>query len=666
MIRNSIQNVSIKSKISLMVLIPALAIITLSAFLIRENVQDMVESIKLRTMIEISKSVSLVVHELQKERGNSAGFIGSQGQKFNKELAAQRELTDMKIKEFLALMSALDLSDFDGTYVNNLKKGTEDLNRISQIRSGVDALSGEEGNAIPYYTSTISNLLDTVLIASTLSTSNTITRGLISYVNFLYAKEMAGLERATVNGALTSGKFTDATYDRFISLLTQQDVFLKLFRATAGEDEIVSYNMASEDASFAEVERMRGIARSKARVGGFDIEPTYWFDTITEKIDSLKTVEDVIAENISEKLESGISSAKRNLTLFLIISVSVLLFTIIFGTVTARDIIKRINTVKNKLNEIASNKNLCEKMGLVSKDEIGTIGRSIDSFVDFIRKVMLEIRGQGRENARIADNLVDTTVIVNASLENSQNVARANISTGNDINLLIEENIKNSLQTRDSAATAVDELGKLRASIVDLTGEVKEKSDAEAEISEDINELAMNAENVKKVLIVIGEIADQTNLLALNAAIEAARAGEQGRGFAVVADEVRKLAEKTQNSLGEINKIINTVLTGIGEAGEKITRNSAEIIRLADTAETVKNEIEKLASNMQQVLDVAVSSMESSKDIGGKASQMIEGGQTINVSIAEVAEKMHDVQSWSDSIDAGAERLDNTLSGFKL
>ncbi len=664
--RNFIQNISIRFKISLMVLIPALVVIALTIFLIRENVSSIAQSGGLRSMLNISTSMSLVVHELQKERGNSAGFIGSKGTQFRDELAEQRVLTDEKIKDLNVLISQIDLSSFSSDYVRDLNEGLDNLKKLSSIRADVDALSGKQGAAIPYYTSTIGSLLDTVLFASTMSTNNMTTKHLFSYVNFLYAKEMAGLERATVNGALTSGRFTDETYDRFISLMTQQDIFHKLFLAMAGTDEIMSYDMAAEDPSFAEVDRMRAIVREKAKEGGFNIEPKYWFATITEKIDSLKTVEDIIADNIITELDNAVSRAKNNLFIFLAVVITALLFTIIFSAITSRDILTRINIVKNKLTEIAHNKNLCEKMGLTSKDEIGIIAKSIDSFVEFIRSTMLEIKEQGRANVQIATHLVDTTMAVNSSLENSEIVAKDNIKSGNEISVLIEKNISEALETKDAAASAVEELEKIRGNIRHFTNEVKDKSEAEAEIAKDINNLVIDAENVKKVLVVISEIADQTNLLSLNAAIEAARAGEQGRGFAVVADEVRKLAEKTQHSLGEINKIINTVLTGVSDAGEKINRNSKDIIKLVDTAEDVQSEVVKLSANMEQVLNVAVSSMESSKNIGDKARQMIDGGESINEAINEIASKMHDVQQSSDSIDAGAERLDSNLSGFKL
>lgn len=664
--RNFFQNVTIRFKISLMVLIPTIVIVALSMFLVKDTVTSITTSSNLRTMVDISTSLSLIVHELQKERGNSAGFIGSKGNQFRNELAEQRKLSDSKINEFYELFNSISLKEFDENYIKNLNNGLDDLKKISSIRKDVDGLEGNLGHIIPYYTNTIGKLLDTVLIASTMSTDNLTTKHLFSYVNFLYEKEMAGLERATVNGALTSGRFTNETYDRFISLITQQEIFHKLFLAMAGEDEILSYDLSSEDESFALVDEMRNTVKSKAMTGNFGIEPKYWFDTITEKIDSLKVVEDIIADNILLELDKTIASAKSNLMIFLVVVVIALLFTIIFSVITSRDILLRINTVKNKLTEISNNKNLCEKMGLKNRDEIGIIAESIDNFVEFIRQTMVEIKEQGIENVNIANHLVDTTLAVDTSLKNSEVVAKENIQSGNEINELIEKNIEEALDTKEAAATAVEELDKIRNNILHFTDEIKDKSQAEAEISKDINNLVVDAENVKKVLVVISEIADQTNLLSLNASIEAARAGEQGRGFAVVADEVRKLAERTQHSLGEINKIINTVLNGISDAGEKINKNSQEIIKLVDTAEDVQSEVVKLSLSMGQVLNVAVSSMESSKDIGDKARLMISGGESINDALMEITNKMQDVQKSSDSIDAGAERLNSNISSFKL
>ncbi|PAF41623.1 methyl-accepting chemotaxis protein [Helicobacter sp. 11S02596-1] len=664
--RKMIQNTSIKFKITLMVLIPALAIIILSIRVISENLTIRAQNKMLISMVDISKSISLVVHEIQKERGNTAGYIGSKGTHFRQSLIDQRKLTDEKTNDFIKLMSKIDTTNYNKNYTDKLMRGIDDLKKMRSIRAGVDTLGPEASKAIPYYTKTIGNLLESVLVASTLSTDNAISRRMISYANFLYAKEKAGLERATINGVLSSGKFTDASYDKFISLMTEQEVFLKLFLATASLDEIKSYEHSAQTKPFKEVQRIRNIAQTKSKEGNFGIEPTYWFDVITQKIDSLKGVEDLVAENISDQLRHNISVAGRNFILFLAISLGALLFTIIFGSVMAANIIRRISIIKTKLTEISENKNLTEQLGFRSKDEIGTIATSIDNFVKSMRGILNELQRQGEANTEIASSLVDTTNLVDDKLKKGEGLAQENIGFGKDISTIIDENIKESLETKDSMGVAVSDLLNLKDILAGLASEVERESAIEQEIANNINELTKDAENVKNVLVVIGEIADQTNLLALNAAIEAARAGEHGRGFAVVADEVRKLAEKTQKSLDEINSIINAVLQAIVVASEKINANATEIYKLVDTTTLVQTEVEKLASNMHKVLDVAVSSMESSNEIDSKSKRMINGGEMINVAINEISDKMREVQSFSDSIDSYARKVRDTLAKFKL
>ena len=180
---------------------------------------------------------------------------------------------------------------------------------------------------------------------------------------------------------------------------------------------------------------------------------------------------------------------------------------------------------------------------------------------------------------------------------------------GSALSAMDKKNQESAREIEERAHGLSGAIGKLRNETIrevdDIVGTLTEKindaSHKENDLADRLIQLSHDADQVKEVLRVIGDIADQTNLLALNAAIEAARAGEHGRGFAVVADEVRKLAERTQKSLTETNASIGVVVQAIGDSSDAMTVNARDMESLVEEVESVRGKMQEVLGTLNQL-----------------------------------------------------------------
>jgi len=328
------------------------------------------------------------------------------------------------------------------------------------------------------------------------------------------------------------------------------------------------------------------------------------------------------------------------------------------------NLIKPLKNFQTTLLDIEKTKDLSKSLVCDAPLEIEDMAKSFNSLLHDMQHLITNAKESSTDNSHISTTLFNEANQVGKNIEESVNIINNASSESRNINNEITTAIAAAQANKEEIIKANDMLNNARDEIVLMTTRVQETAQTEIELAQRMDTLSNDASNVKSVLEVIGDIADQTNLLALNAAIEAARAGEHGRGFAVVADEVRKLAERTQKSLGEINATINVIVQSIQEASASMNQNSIEIQSLSDVASDVEAQIDatvNIVNNGTQASDKTVQDFENTGKSIERIAQMIEKINTIST---QNEQSVHNIVTTSDKLSHVAQGLNEQLSNF--
>ena len=375
----------------------------------------------------------------------------------------------------------------------------------------------------------------------------------------------------------------------------------------------------------------------------------------------------IYVDNVETEVAQIHDNTVAQMTTFIVMSFVLILLGIGITLVMVR---QTITTPLNKLIARADNLSsgdgdLTRTLEVEGHDEIAQASQSINRFIEKVRILISEAKNLANENSSISNELSSTSLHVGRSVETSMEIVGETTSKANTLKSEITEGMNEAKHGKEELLKANSYLKEANNAILALTSDIQQSAATEIELAHKIQQLSSDAAQVKDILVVIGDIADQTNLLALNAAIEAARAGEHGRGFAVVADEVRKLAERTQKSLQEINATINVIVQAIVDSSEQMTTNSKKVESLATTASGVESKINNMFNVMGNATKVSDNTAENYLKTGKDIEYMIDGVGKINEISSQNARSVEEIASAAEHLSRMTETLNLKLSEFR-
>jgi methyl-accepting chemotaxis protein len=661
---NFLRNLSIRYKLLALALIPLLLALVVVFSLLSKNYHVFATMQKAQELEVLNTVASKLIHELQKESGFSVGYLSAKGKKFATDLTNQITITEQQLSGYQKVADQFNKSESSQQLTNLFLSIAQQLDLLGNIRLGVKEQNMASSDVVDYYIKLNSSLLAISRLISTFIDDQQISRQMNAYLYLLQNKELAGIERAVLTQAFTVKTPTVEVYNYFVTLLAEQNIYMTLFLDNANEKERKLLNGILERDTIKEVERIRKtVLKHKKRLR---INANYWFANASIRIEELKTLENIVAINLTESIVKAKNLAYSKLLQLAIIATIALVISLAISIYLLRQIGGQIRTLSMAMIRVQQHSDLTSNAEVKSEDELGMLANHFNKMVAHLSDLTGNVRKASEQLNQTLEEIQQVILTVDEEVTTGLNQTDQVVVAVNELDATVQEVSSNCSGTADKSKSAHDAAIQGELLVIQANDSIDKLSDEINKSKAIIQLVADDSNEIGSILDVINSVAQQTNLLALNAAIEAARAGEQGRGFAVVADEVRSLAHKTSESTSRIQEMIEQ-LQKRSQQGVQAMLSSQECANATvEGFSGLSDQLKNITLQSSELSDMNLQNAAATEEQSATVDEVNRNIAYIQQSYHSTNEKASQLKQTAENLDSVAKRLMNNVSQFVI